>query len=53
LRVSSKLCDAPVGTDLAGKPLTCDMPLCKRHANAIGPDRDLCPRHAATWREST
>lgn len=46
-RMGGKLCDAVVGTDLAGKPLTCDMPLCKLHATHVkGQDRDYCPRHA-------
>lgn len=26
---------------------TCDAPLCLDHAVAIGPDKHLCPRHAA------
>lgn len=25
---------------------TCDAPLCPEHAQQIGPDRHLCPRHA-------
>lgn len=46
-RMGGKLCDAVVGKDLAGKPLTCDMPLCKLHAAHVeGQDRDYCPRHA-------
>ena len=44
-RMSSKLCDAPVGKDLSGKILTCDMPLCKQHATHVGHDLDYCPRH--------
>ena len=26
---------------------TCDAPLCPDHAQQVGPDRHLCPRHAA------
>lgn len=47
LRMGGKLCDAPAGLDLAGKPLTCDMPLCVKHATHVdGKDLDYCPRHA-------
>jgi hypothetical protein len=45
-RVGGKLCDAPAGHDLAGKPLTCDMPICPKHATSGGPNIDYCPRHA-------
>lgn len=38
--MSSRQCDAPVGDG------TCDMPLCEEHATRVGPDRDLCPKHA-------
>ena len=37
---STKLCDYPLKN---GK--TCDMPLCARHAHAVGPDMDYCPAH--------
>lgn len=47
-RMGGKLCDAPAGKDLGGKPLTCDMPLCEKHATHVdGKDLDYCPRHAA------
>lgn len=46
-RMGGKLCDAPAGQDLAGKALTCDMPLCPKHATHVpGKDLDFCPRHA-------
>jgi hypothetical protein len=46
-RMSDKVCDAPAGQDLAGKPLTCDMPLCEKHATHVdGQNVDYCPRHA-------
>jgi hypothetical protein len=46
-RMGGNLCDAVVGQDLAGKPLTCDMPLCGLHATHVNEqDRDYCPRHA-------
>jgi hypothetical protein len=38
--ISSFLCDWPVDGG------TCDAPLCEAHAQAIGPDRHLCPLHA-------
>lgn len=45
-RMGGKLCDGPGGQDLAGKPLTCDMPMCKQHATHVpGKDLDYCPRH--------
>lgn len=44
-RMSVALCDAVVGRDEAGRPRTCDAPLCERHRHRIGPNRDLCPRH--------
>lgn len=44
-RASGKLCDAPVGQDLGGARLTCDMPLCEHHATPGGKGLDYCPRH--------
>ena len=40
--VSVYLCDWPMAS--GG---TCDMPLCAEHATQTGPDRHLCPEHAA------
>lgn len=51
-RVSSKLCDAPAGKDLAGHLLTCDMPICAQHATSGGPNIDYCPRHARLGTQS-
>lgn len=46
LRMASKLCDAPVGHTFSGKPLTCDTPICEKHATHVdGEDLDYCPRH--------
>lgn len=42
LAISSFLCDHE---NSDGK--TCDAPLCPDHAHQVGPDRHLCPRHAA------
>lgn len=40
-RMGGKLCDAPIGK------LTCDMPLCEKHATHVeGKNLDYCPRHA-------
>jgi len=39
------LCDHPVGS---GK--TCDLPLCRDHAQRVGPDYHLCPIHLAEFR---
>jgi hypothetical protein len=41
LAPSSYLCDHQLEN---GK--TCDAPICSEHAQQIGPDRHLCPRHA-------
>jgi hypothetical protein len=38
---ASRLCDAAIADGD-----TCDAPLCVRHANTIGRNRHLCPRHA-------
>lgn len=38
---SSRLCDAPV------KGRTCDAPMCRVHATAIGQGRDMCPDHVS------
>lgn len=40
--ISAYLCDWPMAS--GG---TCDMPLCAEHATQTGPDRHLCPEHAA------
>lgn len=42
LGISHFLCDWPMAS--GG---TCDMPLCTEHAEQTGPDRHLCPKHAA------
>jgi hypothetical protein len=47
-RQSTLLCDWPGPRGLA----TCDRPLCRDCATAIGPDQDLCPTHAAKWVEN-
>lgn len=39
--MSTRLCDASVGDGL------CSMPICDEHATSIGPELDLCPKHAA------
>lgn len=44
-RISVALCDAPAGKDLAGNPLTCDMPLCEGCCTRGGTNVDYCPRH--------
>lgn len=41
MAISSVLCDFNVGG------VTCDTPLCADHAHEVGPDRHLCPIHAA------
>lgn len=46
-RIGGRLCDAPVGETIGGKPITCDKPLCKRHATSGGPEIDYCPDHAS------
>ena len=45
--MASTLCDGPGGTDLGGRQVTCDMPICEKHATHVaGKDLDYCPRHA-------
>lgn len=44
-RVSVVVCDAVVGTDVAGNPATCDMPICEHHRQRAAKDVDYCPRH--------
>jgi hypothetical protein len=48
---STKLCDFVTGKTLGGANITCDAPICDRHATPIktSPDADqldYCPRHA-------
>jgi len=45
--ISSYLCDWQL---LDGG--TCDAPLCVDHAQEVGPDRHLCPIHAAQREET-
>lgn len=45
-RPGGLLCDGPVGETLGGKPITCDAPICKRHATSGGPNIDYCPQHS-------
>jgi hypothetical protein len=40
----TQLCDYPLTGEKAGK--TCDRRICRRHANHVGHDRDVCPAHA-------
>ena len=41
MAISGVLCDFELESG------TCDAPLCEEHAHQVGPDRHLCPRHAA------
>lgn len=49
-RITVALCDFHAGHDLAGKPLTCDAPMCERHRLKVGANLDHCPRHAKQQR---
>ena len=40
---ASLLCDGPSSKGRG----TCDLPMCSSCAKHVGPDRDLCPKHAA------
>jgi hypothetical protein len=44
---ASKLCDFPLV--LAGRPATCDLPLCRHCSTPIPGDRDLCRTHEPIW----
>ena len=57
-RMSEALCDGPAGVDLAGKPQTCDAPMCKFHrtniepaGDIVGGGKDLCPRCVAKGKQ--
>lgn len=45
-RISVALCDAPAGSDVDGKTLTCDAPICEHHRTSVGANLDRCPRHS-------
>jgi hypothetical protein len=45
-RMAPYLCDATVETRGQKVTRTCDAPMCERHRTNVGPDRDLCPKHA-------
>jgi hypothetical protein len=45
---STQLCDWKVPERLSG---TCDAPICARCSVSPAPDKDLCPAHAAAFRE--
>jgi hypothetical protein len=58
--VGTQLCDFPVDRVTSSRTFphgalkvrgTCDAPLCRCCATAIGTDRDLCPPHAAVWKK--
>ena len=43
---STKLCDFVLGEGSGGKSaVTCDAPMCDRHATNVGPNKDYCPIH--------
>ena len=41
------LCDWKLTGAKAGQ--TCDAPMCRRCAAAVGEDKDLCPPHKRAW----
>lgn len=46
--VATRLCDWKVPGKKSG---TCDEPLCANCASEPAPGKDLCPTHAAEWKE--
>lgn len=46
MAVGDYLCDYPVGEEL-----TCDRPICDRHAHEVGQDIHYCDGHHAMWTE--
>lgn len=32
-----------------GKSKTCDLPICAVHAEEVGENKHLCPRHSKAW----
>ena len=47
IRGAVLLCDWKLTGTKAGK--TCDAPMCRRCAAAVGADKDLCPPHKRVW----
>lgn len=47
-RVATRECDWKVPSRKSG---TCDAPVCDRCTLSPAPDKDLCPEHAARWRQ--
>lgn len=43
--VSTRLCDAQLAPDLAGKARSCDAPICARCTTSPRPGVDYCPDH--------
>lgn len=46
-RKATRLCDWKVKGRKSG---TCDKPLCARCSHSPAPEKDLCPQHAAEWK---
>jgi hypothetical protein len=45
-READLLCDWKVKEKKSG---TCDAPICKHHAQQVGPDKHLCPLHQKAY----
>lgn len=43
-RIAPYLCDWKVGHNK-----TCDLPICKIHAEQVAQDKHLCPKHSKAW----
>ncbi len=46
-RAAAHLCDWKLKGRKAGE--TCSAPICASHALEVGPEKHLCPAHAAAW----
>lgn len=45
-RAADLLCDWKVREKKSG---TCDLPICSKHAQQVGPDKHLCPQHQKAY----
>jgi hypothetical protein len=47
-RAADLLCDWKVRDKKSG---TCDLSICSKHAQQVGPDKHLCPLHQKAWED--
>lgn len=47
----AKQCDWIVGKTRSDKVKRCNKYICDKHAQNVGPDKDLCPEHQLAYKE--